>query len=93
MDTADVENIPNRQELANLSREEYLEAVLGAKYLPMNVVIPLTLAYVSIFLTGIIGNVVTCLVIIKNPKMQTATNYYLFSLAISDLSLLILGEL
>ena len=79
-------------DLENLTEAEYLAKVLGPKYLPLKMVIPLTIAYVTIFVTGIFGNVTTCIVIIRNPSMQTATNYYLFSLAISDLTLLMLGE-
>lgn len=55
------------------------------------IVIPVTVIYGIIFLTGIIGNVSTCFVIVRNKSMHTATNYYLFSLAISDLLLLISG--
>ncbi|CAG9815525.1 unnamed protein product [Phaedon cochleariae] len=40
---------------------------------------------------GVIGNISTCVVIAKNKSMQTATNYYLFSLACSDLLLLLSG--
>jgi len=36
-------------------------------------------------MTGVIGNVTTCVVIARNSYMHTATNYYLFSLAISDM--------
>jgi hypothetical protein len=53
----------------------------------------LTVVYLSIFIVGVLGNVVTCIVIAKNKSMHTAVNYYLFSLAISDLCLLICGEL
>lgn len=52
----------------------------------------LTLVYSIIFVTGLIGNVSTCIVIRKNTYMRTATNYYLFSLAISDVLTLILGK-
>lgn len=58
---------------------------------PLYVVLPVTIIYVVIFFTGLIGNVSTCIVIAKNKSMHTATNYYLFSLAISDLLLLITG--
>ncbi|CAL7936953.1 unnamed protein product [Xylocopa violacea] len=78
-------------DLKNLTEAEYLTKVLGPKYLPMKMVIPLTITYVIIFVTGIFGNIATCTVIIKNSSMQTATNYYLFSLAISDIILLVLG--
>ncbi|ELU05073.1 hypothetical protein CAPTEDRAFT_22938, partial [Capitella teleta] len=53
--------------------------------------IVLTLAYSIIFFTGTVGNAFTCFVIVKNSYMHTATNYYLFSLAISDVLTLILG--
>ena len=39
-----------------------------------------------------VGNIAVCLVIVKNKSMHTATNYYLFSLAISDLMILVLGK-
>ncbi|XP_073991004.1 pyrokinin-1 receptor-like isoform X1 [Rhodnius prolixus] len=63
----------------------------GAKRDPLFIVIPMTVLYSLIFLTGVIGNVSTCIVIARNRHMHTATNYYLFSLAISDLLLLISG--
>ncbi|XP_048511293.1 neuropeptides capa receptor-like isoform X2 [Athalia rosae] len=88
---SDVTDLSVYPELLNLTESELLETVLGPKHLPLKVILPLTLAYVTIFVTGVFGNVVTCLVIAKNPAMRTATNYYLFSLAISDLSLLLLG--
>ncbi|XP_015116408.1 pyrokinin-1 receptor [Diachasma alloeum] len=55
------------------------------------VVVPITIIYVAIFFTGLVGNVSTCVVIARNRSMHTATNYYLFSLAISDLLLLVSG--
>ena len=58
---------------------------------PLYVVLPITIIYLSLLFTGTIGNVSTCIVIARNKSMHTATNYYLFSLAISDLLLLISG--
>eukprot|EP00745_Piridium_sociabile_P010499 TRINITY_DN173547_c0_g1_i1.p1 TRINITY_DN173547_c0_g1~~TRINITY_DN173547_c0_g1_i1.p1 ORF type:complete len:105 (-),score=29.18 TRINITY_DN173547_c0_g1_i1:188-502(-) len=52
----------------------------------------LTVVYVLIFLSGSAGNLCTCIVIVRNSCMQTTTNYYLFSLAVSDLLLLFFGE-
>ena len=52
------------------------------------VIVPITLFYTIIFITGVVGNVSTCIVIFSNKYMHTATNFYLFSLAISDLVLL-----
>ncbi|GJQ73946.1 GPRGHP1 [Trypoxylus dichotomus] len=56
---------------------------------PLRWIIPITVVYAIIFITGLLGNVSTCIVIARNKSMHTATNYYLFSLAISDLFLLI----
>lgn len=55
----------------------------------LGVVIPITVIYCLIFVTGVIGNIITCIVISRNKSMHTATNYYLFSLAISDFVLLV----
>lgn len=60
---------------------------------PMTIVIPVTICYFIIFIAGILGNVITCIVISRNRSMHTATNYYLFNLAISDLLLLLSGKL
>ncbi|EJY57320.1 AAEL017335-PA, partial [Aedes aegypti] len=50
-----------------------------------------TILFTGILITGVVGNLIVCLVIIRHPQMHTATNYYLFSLAVSDLILLLLG--
>ncbi|KAL3279721.1 hypothetical protein HHI36_017230, partial [Cryptolaemus montrouzieri] len=63
----------------------------GPKRDPLEIVIPITVIYVLTFISGVIGNISTCIVIARNKSMHTATNYYLFSLAISDLLLLISG--
>ncbi|XP_076676691.1 neuropeptides capa receptor [Andrena cerasifolii] len=78
--------------MMNASDESiYLEDELGPKYLPLAQLLPITVVYVVIFVTGIVGNVATCIVIKRNPSMQTTTNYYLFNLAVSDLLFLIFG--
>jgi 7 transmembrane receptor (rhodopsin family) len=59
---------------------------------PLAIIVPISICYLIIFLTGILGNVITCVVIAKNKTMHTATNYYLFNLAVSDFLVLILGE-
>lgn len=63
----------------------------GPKRDELYVVIPITVIYVVIFITGTVGNVTTCIVIHRNKSLHTATNYYLFSLAVSDLVLLVSG--
>lgn len=55
------------------------------------IAIPLTILYTVILIAGTIGNFITCFVILKNKYLHTATNYYLFSLAVSDFLLLTTG--
>ncbi|XP_049868572.1 pyrokinin-1 receptor-like isoform X2 [Pectinophora gossypiella] len=57
----------------------------------LDLLVPLTVTYSIIFVAGILGNTSTCVVIARNRSMHTATNFYLFSLAISDLILLVCG--
>lgn len=77
---------------ANETVEGYLLRTRGPKHLSLNIVLPITVIYVFIFVTGVIGNIAVCVVIVRNNFMHTATNYYLFSLAVSDLTLLLLGK-
>lgn len=72
-----------------VSEEDYLEKYLGPHR--SSVFLPVCLIYLVIFLIGVVGNVLTCTVIVRNKVMWTPTNYYLFSLAVSDLLVLLLG--
>lgn len=60
-------------------------------YEPFPLVVSITIMYSIIFVAGIIGNISTCLVIACNKSMHTATNYFLFSLSVSDMLLLLSG--
>ncbi|XP_063301466.1 neuromedin-U receptor 2 [Pelobates fuscus] len=71
------------------STEEYLAYLCGPKRSRLS--LPMTLVYTAIFLVGVSGNLLVCLVILKHHNMRTPTNYYLFSLAVSDLLVLLLG--
>ncbi|KAJ8921321.1 hypothetical protein NQ315_002935 [Exocentrus adspersus] len=77
-------NTDRVNELGNIS-----DSSVDANIYPPSIAVPFTIVYVIIFFTGVIGNVSTCVVIAKNKSMHTATNYYLFSLAVSDMLLLI----
>ncbi|XP_068599628.1 neuromedin-U receptor 1 [Brachionichthys hirsutus] len=74
---------------ACLTEEEYLEKYLGPRR--SSVFLQVCLIYLVIFMVGIVGNALTCTVIALNKVMWTPTNYYLFSLAVSDLLVLLLG--
>ncbi|XP_070501225.1 neuropeptides capa receptor [Chironomus tepperi] len=75
----------------NCSVDDYLSFHLGAKQMPLETAIWVTILYVGVFVTGVFGNLIVCVVIVKNASMHTATNYYLFSLAVSDLLFLMMG--
>lgn len=73
----------------NLTIEELLFKYLGPRR--SNYFTPICVIYLLIFAVGAVGNTLTCIVIIKHKIMRTPTNYYLFSLAFSDLLVLLLG--
>lgn len=63
--------------------------ILGPRRSPF--FLPVTSVYLVIFLTGLSGNLLTCAVIAKHKKMRNPTNFYLVSLAVSDLLVLLFG--
>ncbi|KAK9966645.1 hypothetical protein ABG768_003743 [Culter alburnus] len=69
--------------------DEVLFSLLGPRRSPF--FFPVTFTYILIFITGVLGNLLTCTVITKDRKMRTPSNLYLFSLAISDLLVLLFG--
>lgn len=79
-------------EMEDISEVELLNRALGPQRFPLIIAVPLNFIYLIIFFIGIVGNLATCMVTIKNSSMQNVTNYYLFSLAVSDLLLLIIGK-
>lgn len=72
-----------------LTEDEYLRRYLGEPRSP--VFLPVCVTYLTIFIVGVLGNSLTCAVILRYRVMQTPTNYYLLSLAASDLLVLLLG--
>ncbi|KAJ8676465.1 hypothetical protein QAD02_012252 [Eretmocerus hayati] len=92
-DVGNSSSVSNSSEFhhVGLDANEIWMEYYGAVRDPLYVVIPISILYASIFVTGTIGNVSTCIVIARNKSMHTATNYYLFSLAVSDLLLLMCG--
>ncbi|KAM8799017.1 neuromedin-U receptor 2 [Eudromia elegans] len=71
------------------STEDYLTFLCGPRR--SHLFLPMALVYSLIFVVGVVGNFLVCLVIIKHRNMKTPTNYYLFSLAVSDLLVLLFG--
>ena len=75
-----------------ISHHILLEQRLGPQRKDVIYVFLLSLVYGLIFISGIVGNICTCFVILKNNSLKTTTNYYLLSLAVSDVLILLLGE-
>lgn len=69
----------------------YIECCIGPRTDELVKAIPITILYIITFIVAVVGNLMVCIVIIRNVSMHTATNYYLFNLAVSDLIYLILG--
>ncbi|XP_037946171.1 neuropeptides capa receptor-like [Teleopsis dalmanni] len=75
----------------NCTPEEYLTYLQGPQRLPLHTVLLVTIIFGVIFITSVLGNVLVCVVIVRHSTLHTATNYYLFSLAVSDLLYLLFG--
>ncbi|XP_060566310.1 pyrokinin-1 receptor-like [Ruditapes philippinarum] len=77
--------------IGELNIEQHLFSNLGERRKDTVSVIFLIGVYCIIFISGLAGNLCTCIVIWKNSYMHSVTNYYLFNLAISDLLTLVLA--
>ncbi|EDV49247.2 pyrokinin-1 receptor [Drosophila erecta] len=75
--------------LQGLEPEELLPTMTSMT--PLSLLATLSVGYALIFIAGVLGNLITCIVISRNNFMHTATNFYLFNLAISDMILLCSG--
>ncbi|GAB1285184.1 Neuromedin-U receptor 1 [Apodemus speciosus] len=80
---------PSCIEDLNLTDEALRVKYLGPQ--KMKHFLPICVVYLLIFVVGTVGNGLTCTVILRHKAMRTPTNFYLFSLAVSDLLVLLLG--
>ena len=79
--------------IPNMKLEDYLLAVMGPKQMDDHVVLVLvTIFYLLIFVSGIVDNLSVCLVILRSRQLHSAMNYYLVSLAVADLTIIVLGQ-
>ena len=51
-----------------------------------------TVFYVVVFISGLLGNLSVIMVIVKSKGLHCAMNYYLISLAIADILIILLGR-
>lgn len=70
----------------------FLQQHLGVRRRNRAESVVLTIVYAVIFLTGLTGNVCTAVVVVRKESMRTSTNFYLCSLATSDIATLIIGK-
>ncbi|KAK2712446.1 neuropeptides capa receptor-like isoform X2 [Artemia franciscana] len=91
MDELFEEILEDDYDLNNLSVREFIELNLGEERLDYYTLIPVTITYLLLLMIGVFGNCATCIVIAKNCYMQTATNYYLFNLAMADVLTLLIA--
>ena len=74
-------------------KDNYLLKRHGPKHMEKSVAVGMTIFYGSLFLLGVPGNFLTCLIIFMNSYMRAAPNYYLFNLAVADILTLSIGKL
>ena len=51
-----------------------------------------TVFYVVVFISGLLGNLSVIIVIVKSKGLHCAMNYYLISLAMADILIILLGK-
>ena len=79
-------------EIEEFDEPAYVRSYLGWRHRNTGESVTLTVVYLVIMMTGLIGNISTCIVIGRNRAMHNPTNCYLFSLALSDLLTLCFGK-
>ena len=93
-EVTEINNISTTTTVPTTTPDEaaYISKHLGDQHLPLTTIIPITVVYSIIFIVGVLGNVSTISVILKNKYMHTPTNVYLANLAISDLLTHVVGK-
>merc|ERR1711953_871044 len=78
--------------VSNQTIDEFLLAALGPQQMDNRALLLLvTIFYAVVFVTGVVGNLSVCLVITRSKSLHSAMNYYLVSLAVADLTIILLG--
>lgn len=77
-------------QLYNLTRREFIETyqiqpLVYIPELPVNAKTTFVIVYTVIFLLALIGNCLVVYIVLKKRGIQTATNIFICSLAVSDL--------
>ena len=80
-------NYFNESYQGNLNRSYFLEA--DQPYIPLYIYVLVSVINGLIFLFGLGGNFLVVIVIVKSRSMRTTTNFFLFSLSIADILVLL----
>ena len=51
-----------------------------------------TVFYVVVFISGLLGNLSVIAVVVRSKGLHSAMNYYLISLAMADILIILLGK-
>jgi len=70
---------------------EWLQLCIGPQRMEPYILWPLTIVYITMGCTGIVGNILVCTVIARNVSMKSSTNLFLFNLAVADIVILLMG--
>ena len=80
------------QELSDDNISFFIEEMLGDSHLSFEYIFFLSIIYSIFLIVGVPGNLSTCMVIISNEYMRTATNVYPLNLAIADTATLVISK-
>ena len=69
-----------------------LQGVIYTEEMFQNLLWFMTIFYVVVFLSGLFGNLSVIIVIVKSKGLHCAMNYYLISLAMADILIILLGK-
>ena len=80
------------QQLSDDNISFFIEEMLGDSHVSFEYIFFLSIIYSIFLIVGVFGNLSTCIVILGNEYMRTATNIYLLNLAIADLATLLISK-
>lgn len=72
------------------SAKNVSEAVPRSLMEPISLIWTLRLLYISVFLIGIVGNLVVCAAVIRRKRLRSSNNLFTFNLACADLIVVII---
>lgn len=71
--------------ISNGSMDDQLDLISQ----PLHLLIIYCITYVVVFLFGLVGNIFVLVAVFRNPNMRNITNYFITSLAVADLLIIV----